>query len=81
MRRTILPLLLICLLLSACGKKEAQTPPESGHLASAAGLEADTVVAVVDGREVAAGQYLYWLTVVCDEIQDYYRSAGSRVLG
>ena len=76
MRRTILPLLLICLLLSACGKKEAQTPPESGHLASAAGLEADTVVAVVDGREVAAGQYLYWLTVVCDEIQDYYRSAG-----
>ena len=45
MRRTILPLLLICLLLSACGKKEAQTPPESGHLASAAGLEAVPVLA------------------------------------
>ena len=70
MRRTILPLLLICLLLSACGKKEAQTPPVSGRLASAAGLEADAVVAAVDGREVTAGQYQYWLTVVCDEIQD-----------
>lgn len=76
MRRTILPLLLICLLLSACGEQEARTPPGNGPLTSAAGLETDTVVATVDGREVAAGQYLYWLAVVCDEIQAYYQSAG-----
>ena len=76
MRRTILPLLLIiCLLPAGCEKTRTAPEAETG-LSGTAGLAADTVVAAVDGREVTAGQYLYWLTVGCDEIQDYYRSAG-----
>ena len=76
MRRTILPLLLIiCLLLAGCEKTRTAPEAETG-LSGTAGLAADTVVAAVDGREVTAGQYLYWLAAVCGDIQDYYRSAG-----
>ena len=76
MKRTILPLLLVCLLLSACGEKGESAPPESLSPASDAQTAADTAVAEVDGRTVTAGQYRYWLGVVCDEIQSYYSAAG-----
>ena len=60
MRRTILPLLLIiCLLPAGCEKTRTAPEAETG-LSGTAGLAADTVVAAVDGREVTAGQYLYW---------------------
>lgn len=76
MKRTILPLLLVCLLLSACGEKGENAPPESLSPASDVETAADTAVAQVDGRTVTAGQYRYWLGVVCDEIQSYYSAAG-----
>lgn len=76
MKRTILPLLLVCLLLSACGEKGENAPPGSLSPASDAQTAPDTAVAQVDGRTVTAGQYRYWLGVVCDEIQSYYSAAG-----
>ena len=70
MRRTILPLLLICLLLGGCKKTQTAPEAEAGSPGTA-GLAADMVVATADGREVTAGQCLYWLAAVCDDIRDY----------
>ena len=38
----------------------------------AAGVKANTVVLQVGGRDVTAGEYLYWLASSCDAIYQYY---------
>ena len=58
------------LFLSACGEADA----ESGLFYEASGIRPDTVLLSVDGREVTARRYLYWLACACDHIAGYYDS-------
>ncbi len=74
MKRRIFALL-VCLplLLSACGKTDAGA---GGLLSRASGIADDEVLLTVDGREVPAWRYLYWLTAVCDQIRTAWNDAG-----
>ena len=58
------------LFLSACGEAGA----EGGLFYEASGIRPDTVLLSVDGREVTARRYLYWLACACDYIAGYYDS-------
>ena len=71
-------LLLILLLVcgtAACGGKE-ETGRKTGLFYEAAGISPDAVALTVDGREVPAWRYLYWLTYACDFIRDAYEETG-----
>lgn len=74
MKRRIFALL-VCLplLLSACGKTDAGA---GGLLSRASGIADDEVLLTVDGREVPAWRYLYWLTSVCDQIRTAWNESG-----
>ena len=64
--------LLVCLCLAACS-----APTETGGiLGQASGLEEEAVLLTVDGREVPAWRYLYWLAYTCDRVAARYRDAG-----
>lgn len=67
--------LTLCLFLTACGGKEERSAGQASLLARAAGLEEDTVLLTVDGREVPVWRYLYWLAYTCDRIQKQYDRA------
>ena len=56
--------------LTACGGGDT----EGGLLCEASGIRPDTVLLSVDGRDVSAQRYLYWLAYACDYIADYYDS-------
>ena len=56
--------------LTACGGGDT----EGGLLYEASGIRPDTVLLSVDGRDVSAQRYLYWLAYACDYIADYYDS-------
>jgi len=53
--------LLLCLTLSACGGEKEAEQGQQSFLGKTIGLAEDAVLLKVDGREVAAWQYLYWL--------------------
>ena len=64
MRRVIALLLAAAMAacLTACGGEER----EEDLLCGAAGVSPGAVLLTVDGREVPAGRYLYWLARACD---------------
>lgn len=69
--------LLLCLGLSACGagpeppvKEEAAT-----LLETASGLAEEETLLRIDGREVPAWRYLYWLAYTCDQLAQRYTEA------
>ena len=76
MRMTCLALLL-CLLLTACGGKEPDSQGRTSLLGEAAGLEEEEVLVTVDGREVPAWRYLYWLAWTCGQMRERYESSGT----
>lgn len=57
--------LLMCLLLVGCGSS-----PDVGLYEAASGIPAEEILLTVDGREVPACRYLYWLTWNCDYLAD-----------
>ena len=65
----------LCLLLTACGG-EGDGGGQPSPLAAAAGLEDDAVLLSVDGREVPAWRYLYWLSRACAQMAEQYAAAG-----
>lgn len=65
--------LALCLGLSGCAPKEEE--PES-LLGKAANLGEELVLLTVDGREVPAWRYLYWLAFTCDQIREKYKDSG-----
>lgn len=71
MKRAFLVLATIAALLSGCGKK-AEEP--AGLYARASGVSPEAVLLTVDGREVPAARYFYWLTADCDYLAE--QSAG-----
>ena len=73
-KRTAALALALCLVLSGCAPKRED--PESSLLGRAAELGEDVALLTVDGREVPAWRYLYWLAFTCDQIREKYQSTG-----
>lgn len=65
--------LALCLGLSGCAPKDEE---EGSLLGQAAELGEDVALLTVDGREVPAWRYLYWLAFTCDQIREKYRDSG-----
>ena len=57
--------------LGGCGKSGAS---ETGLYYEASGIPSDKVLLTVDGWEVTAQEYFYWLTYNCDYISSYYQN-------
>ena len=78
MRRqlTICLLALLVLTMTASCGFGGDSQREEGLFYDAAGISPDEPLLTVDGREVPAWRYLYWLTCTCDFIRDSYESAG-----
>ena len=74
MKNTIVLALALCLLLSGCGKKETDA---GSLLGQAAGLEDDTPLLTVDGREIPAWKYLYWLAADCRQLEERCEASGT----
>ena len=72
MKKTV-AVLLLCLCLSAC----AAPAEPGGILGQASGLDEEETLLTVDGREVPAWRYLYWLAYTCDRVAERYREAGA----
>lgn len=66
--------LLLCLCLTACGE-DGDGGGQPSLLETASGLEETTVLLTIDGREVPAWRYLYWLAYTCDQIAEQYAAA------
>ena len=71
MRRELSTLCLICLLsLCACAPESAAIPSPSPSPVSipgrAAGIVEEETLLTVDGRDIPAWEYLYWLSLACD---------------
>ena len=73
-KTTTLLALILCLLLSGCGKKETGA---GSLLGQAAGLDDNVPLLAVDGREIPAWKYLYWLAVDCGQLEERYESSGT----
>lgn len=67
MKRAFTAALAAMLLLSGCGK-QAEEP--SGIYYEASGIAPDAVLMTVNGREVPAARYFYWLTADCDYLAE-----------
>ena len=66
--------LILCLFLSGCGKKEMDA---GSLLGQAAGLDDEAPLLTVDGREIPAWKYLYWLAVDCGQLEERYEASGT----
>ncbi len=76
MKRTVWCLtLVLCLLLSACGS-DGDDSRQAPSFQDAAQTEETDIWLVVDGREVPAWRYLYWLSRACSAIRTEYEVAG-----
>lgn len=69
--------LVLCLMLGACGGQEpAGGDGSAGRLASAAGLTDETVLLTIGGRDIPAWRYLYWLAYTCQQVRERYQDSG-----
>ena len=66
--------LALCLGLSGCAVKGEEK--NDSLLGRAAELGEELVLLTVDGREVPAWRYLYWLAFTCDQVREKYKDAG-----
>lgn len=66
----------LCLCLTACGGPAEERGGQASFLEQAAGLERETALLSVDGREIPAWRYLYWLGCDCDQTAARYEEAG-----
>ena len=66
----------LCLCLTACGGPAEERGGQASFLEQAAGLEGETALLSVDGREIPAWRYLYWLGWDCDQTAARYEEAG-----
>ena len=58
------------LALTSCGGDRGTQ--KEGLFYEASGISPDAVLLTVDGRDIPAERYLYWLTYICDYIAGYY---------
>ena len=74
-RHTIALALSLCLCLTACGGGDGDGEGQPSLLETASGLEETSVLLTIDGREIPAWRYLYWLAYTCDQIAERYEAA------
>ena len=74
-RYTIALTLSLCLCLTACGGGDGDGEGQPSLLETASGLEETSVLLTIDGREIPAWRYLYWLAYTCDQIAERYEAA------
>lgn len=74
-KRVTALVLLLCLTLTACGGRE-DSRGQTSFLGQAADIREDETLLTVDGREVPAWRYLYWLAYTCDRIRERYQESG-----
>ena len=67
--------LVLCLLLSSCGENGEPVVQATSRLSEAAGMEEEQILLTMDGREVPAWRYLYWLGYACERVEDRYRES------
>ncbi len=65
--------LALCVGLSGCAVEKEE---DGSLLGRAAELGEELVLLTVDGREVPAWRYLYWLAFTCDQIREKYKDSG-----
>ena len=68
--------LVLCLVLSACESGGKESVRQTSRLGEAAGVDEEAVLLTVDGREIPAWRYLYWLGYTCQRVQERYAAAG-----
>lgn len=73
-KRIAAVVLVLCLSLSGCALKKEEE--DATLLGRAAKLGEELALLTVDGREVPAWRYLYWLAFTCDQIREKYRDSG-----
>ena len=56
--------------LTACGGDDGTR--KEGLFYEATGISPDAVLLTVDGRDIPAERYFYWLAYICDYIGEYY---------
>ena len=74
-RHTIALALSLCLCLTACGGGDGDGEGQPSLLETASGLEETSVLLTIDGQEIPAWRYLYWLAYTCDQIAERYEAA------
>lgn len=65
----LLAALLLVTACAGCGEKEPVQAPPSGIYYDITGIAPDEVLATVDGREVPAELYFYWLGYACSALE------------
>lgn len=73
-KRMAAAVLVLCLGLSGCALKKEEE--KDSLLGRAAELGEELVLMTVDGREIPAWRYLYWLAFTCDQIREKYKDSG-----
>ena len=73
-KRLAAAVLVLCLGLSGCALKKEEE--KASLLGRAAELGEELVLMTVDGREIPAWRYLYWLAFTCDQIREKYKDSG-----
>ena len=77
MKKRLLCLALpLALLLTACGGSAEPPQSQASLLESAAGMDEAVPILTVDGREIPAWRYLYWLAETCSAMEEEYAAAG-----
>lgn len=69
---------LVLLGLTACGGEKEELRQE-GLWYEATGISPDAALFTLDGREVKAERFFYWLAYTCDYIHTYYENAGAEL--
>lgn len=73
-KRVTVLALVICLGLSGCAMRKEEE--DASLLGRAAKLGEELALLTVDGREIPAWRYLYWLAFTCDQIRETYKDSG-----
>ena len=68
-------ILVICLMLGACSGPEEPPAARTDSLGAAVSRSDGTVLLTIDGREIPAWRYLYWLAYACQRVQERYETA------
>ena len=75
MRKRVLVLALV-LSLGLCGCGIRKEEEDASLLGRAAELGEEMILLTVDGREIPAWRYLYWLAFTCDQVREKYKDSG-----